>query len=113
MNFLKSFGAWSVFTCLTPLVAHLRGGSPLFRISDLLILLPFLLISAVGCALLWLPMIRRYTEGEGWVAGIFLGLLLTMLTGFVLLRNVSGIRERACNFSWYFSNAPAERQGLS
>ena|SRR5216684_3988857 len=85
MNFLKSFGAWSVFTCLPPLVLVSRDSSQ-FRTSDLLFFLPFLLISAVGCAILWIPWVRRHTKGEGWVTGILLGLFLPMLVALVYIK---------------------------
>jgi len=85
MNFLKSFGAWSVFTCLPPLVLVSTDSSQ-FRTSDLLIFLPFLLISAAGCAILWIPWVRRHTKGEGWVTGILLGIFLPFLAGLIYMQ---------------------------
>jgi hypothetical protein len=85
MNFLKSFGAWSVFTCLPPLVLVSTDSSQ-FRTSDLLIFLPFLLISAAGCAILWIPWVRRHTKGAGWVTGILLGIFLPFLAGLVYVQ---------------------------
>jgi hypothetical protein len=67
------------------LALYLRN-SPLFRASDILIFLPFLLVSAVGSAVLWSPIVRRYTEGKGWLAGILLGVFLPILAGFIYMK---------------------------
>ena len=57
-----------------------------FRTSDLLFFLPFLLISAVGCAILWIPWVRRHTKGDGRVTGILLGLFLPFLAGLIYMQ---------------------------
>jgi hypothetical protein len=75
--------------CVPPLAVHLRD-YPYFGIGDLSFILPFFLLSALGSVILWLPIVRRHSQGIGWVPGVALGLFLPPLAGLAYLKLYPG-----------------------
>jgi hypothetical protein len=106
MNFLKTFGAWAIFTCLPPMVILLRTPGP-SRVANLAVLFsPFLLIAALGSLVLLLPVFDRDTSGRGLLAGVLLGIVLPILLGFVWMRIYPGFENGPTIFLGSLLTAP-------
>jgi hypothetical protein len=101
MNFLKTFGAWSLFACSPPLMlALVAAPSKTVDVrAGVLFSLPFLLIPAVGSILLWLPSLRLDTTRKALLAGISFGLFAPFLLGFVYMEIYPGFENRVGIFA--------------
>jgi len=89
MTFLKSFGAWAGFICSPGLIIVSRGPRPhnIAQVKDAtLLLLPLLLIPAIGSLILWSPVFSRDTSGKGMLAGVLLGIFVPILLGLVWMQ---------------------------
>lgn len=88
IGFVLGFGAWTLMTCLLPLVFVLRPPrlQPEKPVGWLVVFLPFVLIPAVGSLVLWMSRSYITTTGKRVLIGVLLGVILPFLVGLVLMQ---------------------------
>jgi len=98
VNFLRSFGVWTIFTVLPPLFLYVYA-RPSFRgVEYLSFFLPSLLIPLLGNTVVWLPYLRLDKNAKGWLVGGLVRILVPIVGGVVWMRIFPGFESESAIF---------------